>query len=103
MDRARSTPKARQETSDTEIVAALEQVAQDPHERAFLIVHGDAYRNYYLQFARVDGMLHCEAVANEYLKPPDQLDAEHTAVLESLGWSAPGEGIANWWRKVQLG
>lgn len=48
-------------------------------------------------------MLHCEAVANEHLKPPDQLDDEHAAVLENLGWSAPGEESANWYRKVEPG
>lgn len=94
---------AMENTSDAQITAALEQVARDPEERTFLILHGDAYRNYYLQFARVNGMLHCEAVANEHLKRPDQLDAQHTAMLERLGWSAPGEGIANWYREVEPG
>jgi hypothetical protein len=92
-----------EDATDAQIVAALERLVVSEGAGTFVVLKGDSYRNYYLQFAAVDGQIHCEAVANAFLKPADQLDDEHTAVLENLGWHAPADGFVNWYRTAEPG
>src|SRR4051812_31789969 len=79
-------------------MAALQRIPRGE----FVILHGDEYRNYFLQFTGVGGKLHCEAVSNAFLKRPDQLDDEQESVLENLGWSRTDDDVKNWHRVVDL-
>lgn len=89
--------------TDAQIVAALEHLVASQGAETFVVLKGDDYRNYYLQFAAIDGRIHCEAVANGFLKPADRLDDEHSAILEDLGWRAPADGFVNWHRTAEPG
>jgi hypothetical protein len=56
-----------EDATDAQIVAALERLVVCEGAATFVVLNGDRYRNYYLQFAAVDGKIHCEAVANAFL------------------------------------
>jgi hypothetical protein len=92
-----------EDATDAQIVAALQRLLASEGAGTFVVLKGDEYRNYYLQFAAIDGRIHCEAVANAFLKAADQLDDQHTAMLENLGWHAPADGFVNWHRIAEPG
>lgn len=82
--------------TDAAIVGALEQLTRDPEEAGtYVVLEGDATRNYYLQFACVDELLLCEAVSNRFLDEADQLDGAQITMLEQLGWRLDEDG-GNW-------
>jgi type III secretion system-like peptide-binding chaperone len=88
--------------TNAEIRAALRRLVADGIEAGtFVILEGDATRNYYVQFAIDSGLLFCEAATNQYLEPEDQLDEGQMRALESLGWGPPEHEAQNWFRTFQ--
>src|SRR5689334_21644909 len=87
----------RENANDREIVEALAKLAGDcdPGDN-FVILEGDAARNYYIQFAGSDNEIYYEAVANEFLATEDQLDPKGLRALRKLGWREPDQQIGNW-------
>ncbi|MDA0180992.1 hypothetical protein OJ997_11855 [Solirubrobacter phytolaccae] len=85
-----------EDATDAAIVAGLEQLSRDPEDSGtFVVLEGDATRNYYVQFSPVGEQLLCEAVSNAFLDPADQLGERQHATLAAVGWHAPEEG-GNW-------
>ena len=85
--------------TDGEIVEALEKlVSDDVTPGTFVILEADPARGYYIQFAIQGDRLFCEAVSNQYLDPPHELDEDQLRTLENLGWRAPENEAQNWVR-----
>ena len=88
--------------NDDAIAAALSKLVDDGIEAgAFVILEPEASdgSNYYIQFAFDSDRLFCEAVSNEYLEPPYELDDEQMRTLdENLRWRPPEHEGQNWFR-----
>lgn len=85
--------------ADRQILDALRKLVADGIEPGtFVILTGDAGRNYFIQFAVQDGLLYCEAVHNKYLQPSAQLSGPQVETLRRLGWREPETDAQNWFR-----
>jgi hypothetical protein len=85
--------------SDGDVVRALRKLVGDGVDAgSYVILNGDAGRNYYIQFAVEKGVLFCEAVHDRFLAPKDRLSAARARRLVALGWQRPGKGHANWYQ-----
>jgi hypothetical protein len=92
-------------TADDEtIIAALRKLVGDGIDAGTAVVLEAASPpdcNYYVQFATQDGVLFCEAVSNEYLESPCQLNHRQLRTLKKLGWGPPEVKGQNWFRTFQ--
>jgi hypothetical protein len=86
---------------DETITAALKKLIGDGIDAATYVIleaGSPGPCTYYVQFAVQDTTLFCEAVSNEYLDPPCQLDDGQLRVLQKLGWGPPETEGQNWFR-----
>jgi membrane associated rhomboid family serine protease len=88
-----------------EMAAVLGRVATESPPGSFVVFAADAARNHFVQFIVADrqGVPHLlgEAVGNDHLEKPHQLDDARVQRLRARGWEAPTVDLPNFRREWQ--
>ena len=77
---------------------ALQALSEERGWGHFAIFYASREKNHYVQCAGERGKttLHCEAVANDYLKPAFKLSESQLEQLRAIGWKPPIHGDPNY-------